>query len=70
MLAAIPGIIAGTVLGNAVSGSTLIAAFAVIMLIAAAATWRKASQRTEGRVRDETRPAHRYGSCTPSPQAC
>jgi uncharacterized membrane protein YfcA len=53
VLAAIPGIVAGTALGNAVSGSTLIAAFAVIMLIAAAATWRKASQRTPGRVRQE-----------------
>jgi uncharacterized membrane protein YfcA len=41
--AALPGIIAGTALGNTVSGSTLIAAFAVIMLIAAAATWSKAS---------------------------
>ena len=53
VLAAIPGIVAGTALGNAVSGSALIAAFAVIMLIAAAATWRKASQRTAGRVRQE-----------------
>ena len=53
VLAAIPGIVAGTALGNAVSGSTLIAAFAVIMLIAAAATWRKASQRTEDRVRQQ-----------------
>ena len=54
VLAAIPGIVAGTVLGNAVSGSILIAAFAVIMLIAAAATWRKASQpSTEGRVNED-----------------
>jgi uncharacterized protein len=50
--AALPGAIAGTVLGRAVSGRTLIAAFAVIMLAAAAATWHKAtrgaiSQRTE-----------------------
>jgi uncharacterized membrane protein YfcA len=41
--AALPAVIAGTVLGNAVSGSALIAAFAVIMLLAAVATWRKAS---------------------------
>jgi uncharacterized membrane protein YfcA len=53
VFAAIPGIVAGTALGNTVSGSTLIAAFAVIMLIAAAATWRKASQRTEDRARQE-----------------
>ena len=41
--AALPGALAGTALGDAVSGSALIAAFAVIMLAAAAATWRKAS---------------------------
>jgi uncharacterized membrane protein YfcA len=41
--AALPGVVAGTALGNTVSGSTLIAAFAVIMLLAAAATWRKAT---------------------------
>ena len=53
VLAAIPGIVAGTVIGNAVSGSTLIAAFAVIMLIAATATWRKASQRSDDRVHQD-----------------
>ena len=42
--AALPGVIAGTALGQAVSGRALIAAFAVIMLAAAAATWRKAGQ--------------------------
>ena len=41
--AALPGVVAGTVLGQAVSGAALIAAFAVVMLAAAAATWRKAS---------------------------
>jgi uncharacterized membrane protein YfcA len=41
--AAVPGVAAGTALGNTVSGSALIAAFAVIMLLAAAATWRKAT---------------------------
>jgi uncharacterized membrane protein YfcA len=41
-LAALPGIVAGTALGDAVGGGTLIAAFAVVMLGAAAATWRKA----------------------------
>ena len=44
-VAALPGVIAGTTLGQAVSGTTLIAAFAVIMLAAAAATWRKASRQ-------------------------
>jgi len=41
-LAAIPGLVAGTLAGQAVSGSALLAAFALIMLAAAAATWRKA----------------------------
>jgi len=41
-VAALPGVIAGTRLGETVSGRVLIAAFAVIMLAAAAATWRKA----------------------------
>jgi uncharacterized membrane protein YfcA len=40
--AALPGVIAGTALGEAVSGAVLIGAFGVIMLAAAAATWRKA----------------------------
>lgn len=40
--AALPGVIGGTALGNAVSGRTLISAFALIMLAAAAAIWRKA----------------------------
>ena len=41
--AALPGVVAGTALGNTVGGSALIATFAILMLIAAAATWRKAS---------------------------
>ena len=41
--AALPGVIAGTALGNVVDGATLIAGFAVVMLAAAAATWRRAS---------------------------
>jgi uncharacterized membrane protein YfcA len=52
--AAVPGVVAGTALGNLVSGASLIAAFAVIMLIAAGATWRKASTRGAG---DERPPA-------------
>jgi uncharacterized membrane protein YfcA len=39
-----PGVIAGTALGQAVSGRALIAAFAVIMLAAATAMWRKATR--------------------------
>jgi uncharacterized membrane protein YfcA len=42
--AAVPGVIAGTALGQAVSGRAMIAGFAVIMLAAAAATWRKATR--------------------------
>jgi uncharacterized membrane protein YfcA len=41
-LAAVPGLIAGTLAGDFVSGSFLLAAFAAIMLAAAGATWRKA----------------------------
>lgn len=40
--AALPGVVIGTALGDAVSGSALIAAFAVVMLAAAFATWRRA----------------------------
>ena len=52
MAAAVPGIVGGTLVGDAISGSALIAAFAFVMLAAAAATWRKASsepgpQRTQ-----------------------
>lgn len=46
--AALPGVIAGTVLGNTVSGAALIGAFAVIMLLAALATWRNASAGGDG----------------------
>jgi uncharacterized membrane protein YfcA len=44
--AALPGVAAGTAVGNRVSGSALIAAFAILMLIAAVATWNKA--RSQG----------------------
>ncbi len=40
--AAVPGIVAGTLAGNAVSGSALLAAFALVMVAAAAATWHRA----------------------------
>ncbi len=39
--AALPGVVAGTVLGDAVGASTLLVAFAFVMLVAAAATWWK-----------------------------
>jgi uncharacterized membrane protein YfcA len=42
--AAPPGVIAGTALAQAVSGRVLIAAFDVIMLAAAAATWRRGNR--------------------------
>ena len=42
-VAALPGIVAGTALANVVGGRALIAAFALVMLAAAAATWRKAT---------------------------
>ncbi len=48
--AALPGIIGGTALGNRVEGSALVAGFALVMLAAAAATWRKA---TTGAADDE-----------------
>lgn len=44
--AALPGVIAGTALGDVVSGSVLIGAFAIIMLLAAVATWRKAEDES------------------------
>ncbi len=40
--AALPGVVAGTLVGEAVSGGLLIGAFALVMLAAAVATWRKA----------------------------
>lgn len=42
-VAALPGIVAGTALGDALGGAALIAAFAAVMLVAAGATWRTAS---------------------------
>jgi uncharacterized membrane protein YfcA len=41
-MAAIPGLIAGTLAGESVSDTALLAAFALIMVAAAVATWRKA----------------------------
>lgn len=53
--AALPGVVAGTALGNVTSGGALIAGFAVVMLAAAAATWRKAGTGES----DDDAPGHR-----------
>jgi len=45
--AALPGVVLGTLAGSAIGGAVLIAAFAVIMLAAAQATWRKAGEEPE-----------------------
>ena len=55
-VAALPGIVAGTALGNVVSGAMLVSAFAVVMLAAAAATWRSASAKRP--VEDDAQPGH------------
>jgi uncharacterized membrane protein YfcA len=57
--AALPGVIAGTALGNAIGGRTLIGTFALIMLAAAAGIWHKAG----GAARDEEHYGH--PSCPP-----
>ena len=41
-IAAVPGLVAGTLAAESVSDTALLAAFALIMLAAAVATWRKA----------------------------
>ena len=59
-VAAVPGLIAGTLAGDSLSGAALLAAFALIMLAVAIATWRKA---------DDDRPADGAsaggGTCPP-----
>ena len=45
--AAIPGIVAGTLAGDAAGGPVLIGTLALILLAAAAATWRKAVKEDE-----------------------
>lgn len=45
--AAIPGIALGTAVAEAIGGNALLAAFAVLMLAAARATWRKAQEPDE-----------------------
>ena len=57
--AAIPGIVAGTVLAEVVSGSLLLGAFAAVMIAAAYATWRKADEP------DDDGAWERGGTCPP-----
>jgi uncharacterized membrane protein YfcA len=59
-IAAVPGVVAGTLAGESVSGTALLAAFALIMLAAAVATWRKADDdsRADGTWEDG-------GACPP-----
>lgn len=59
--AAVPGIVAGTLAGDAVSGNALLAAFALVMLAAAAATWHKAGRDEE----NEDASWERGGTCPP-----
>jgi uncharacterized membrane protein YfcA len=56
--AAVPGILAGTLAAQAVSGDALLAAFALVMLAAAAATWRRADE-------DEADKWEGGGACPP-----
>jgi hypothetical protein len=42
--AALPGIVVGTLIGDAIGSDLLLLAFAAVMLIAAYATWRRADQ--------------------------
>jgi uncharacterized protein len=44
--AAVPGILAGTAAADVVSGRVLLAAFAVVMVVAGAATWRRAGRES------------------------
>ena len=63
--AALPGIAAGTVAAEAVSGSVLLAGFALVMLAAAHATWRRAN---DAEPEPEPEPAGAWesgGACPP-----
>lgn len=46
--AAVPGIVAGTIAGEAMDGTVLLGAFAVVMIAAAVATWRRADRDDAG----------------------
>ncbi len=60
--AALPGVLAGTLLGETLSDEVLLGAFAVIMLAAAVATWKKAEGQDEP-TNDGT--WERGGACPP-----
>ncbi len=68
-VAAVPGLIAGTLAGESVSGTALLAAFALIMLAAAAATWRKTdTEEPDGGAREGGAPVRRCdypATCSP-----
>jgi uncharacterized membrane protein YfcA len=59
--AAIPGIVAGTIAADAVSERLVLVVFAVVMLAAAHATWRRASEEEP----DAEGPWERTGACPP-----
>jgi hypothetical protein len=59
--AAVPGIALGTLAAEAVSGPLLLAGFALVMLAAAHATWRKAEDSEPG----TDGPWERSGTCPP-----
>jgi uncharacterized membrane protein YfcA len=59
--AALPGIVAGTLAGDAVSPTALLAAFALVMLAAAAATWHRAADDDQ----EEDATWERAGTCPP-----
>lgn len=59
--AAVPGIALGTLAAEAVSGAALLAGFAVVMLAAARATWRKADDSAS----EPDGPWERTGACPP-----
>jgi uncharacterized membrane protein YfcA len=58
-VAAIPGIAAGTLAAEALSGTLLLTGFALVMLTAAHATWRTADDS------EPDRPWERTGACPP-----
>jgi uncharacterized membrane protein YfcA len=59
--AAVPGLALGTLAAEAVSGPLLLAGFAVVMLAAAHATWRKAEEAEP----EPDGPWERTGACPP-----
>jgi uncharacterized membrane protein YfcA len=59
--AALPGVVAGTALGDAVSPGALLVAFALVMLVAAAATWWKVGAGDDPEDPDQGCPPLRVG---------